>query len=243
MGKFFNSGLKEEDKKERILERLKNIEDKSKEKLKAITNKTEDIKEVTDFVEEPLRLEVKGLNEEIRIIQKDLDYRELKITGGNKNTYDFSDYKTFKELFRDLYYRNMTIDEAEQKQDEFNAVPDTLSIYSAKKKEYIEAKNKLLNNAKKLHKGREKIIEVFKKGIFPLNYDEREEQESRDKEEENKIGNENGLIDYKKLNRLIHLKNRDINDELVRKHFLVQNLGALLEKFKKLKNNTKKNKI
>ena len=43
--------------------------------------------------------------------------------------------------------------------------------------------------------------------------------------------------------RLINFKNRDINDELVRKHFLVQNLGALLEKFKKLKNNAKKNKI
>ena len=32
--------------------------------------------------------------------------------------YDFSDYKTFKELFRDLYYRTVTIDEAESKQDE-----------------------------------------------------------------------------------------------------------------------------
>ena len=26
--------------------------------------------------------------------------------------YDFSDYKTFKELFRGLYYRTVTIDEA-----------------------------------------------------------------------------------------------------------------------------------
>ena len=65
--------------------------------------------------------------------------------------------------------------------------------------------------------GEKKNIEGFKNGIFPLNYDERKEQESRDKEEENKITNENGLIDYKKLERLI--KNRDINGELVRKHF------------------------
>ena len=78
---------------------------------------------------------------------------------------------------------------------------------------------------------RTKIIEGFRNGIFPLNYDEKEEQESRDKEEENKIRNENGLIDYKKLNKLINLKSKDINDELVRKHFLVQDLGALLEKF------------
>ena len=126
----------------------------------------------------------------------------------------------------------MTIDKTERKQNEFDGVLGALSVYFAKKKEYIETKNKLLNNAKTFYKWREKVIEGFKNGIFPLNFDEREEeQESRDKEEENKIRNENGLIDYKKLNKLINLKSKDINDELVRKHFLVQDLGALLEKF------------
>ena len=51
------------------------------------------------------------------------------------------------------------------------------------------------------------------------------------------------IIDYKKVERLIHVKERDINDELVRKHFLVQDLRALLEKTRKLNNNVKKNKI
>ena len=55
---------------------------------------------------------------------------------------------------------------------------------------------------------RTKIIEGFRNGIFPLNYDEKEEQESRDKEEQNKIRNKNGLIDYKKLKRLINIKKR-----------------------------------
>ena len=68
-------------------------------------------KEITDFVEEPLSLEAKDLIEEIRTIQKDVDYRRLKITGGNKVTYDFSDYRTFKELSRDLYYKKMAIDD------------------------------------------------------------------------------------------------------------------------------------
>ena len=113
--KFFNNGLKEEDKKEGLLKRLKYIEDKNEEQLEATKNKTENIKELTDFVEEPSSLKEKGLIEEIKIIQKDVDYRKLKITGSNKITYDFSDSKTFKELFRDLYYRNMTIDEVEKK--------------------------------------------------------------------------------------------------------------------------------
>ena len=42
LGKFFNKGLKEEDKKEGLLKRLKNIEDKNEEELKA----TEDQKEI-----------------------------------------------------------------------------------------------------------------------------------------------------------------------------------------------------
>ena len=184
-------------------------------------------------MEEPLSLEAKELIEEIKTIQKDVVHRKLKITRGNNITYDFSDYKKFKDLFRDLYYKNMTIDETERKQDGFGGSLSALEIYSAKKKEYIEAKNKLLDNSKKIYKGREKIIEGFKNGIFLLNYDKEKEQEFRDKEEDNKIRNKNGLIVYEKLERLIDLKKRDINNELVRKHFLVQDLGALLEKLKK----------
>ena len=177
----------------------------------------------------PFKSGSKGV-EEIKVIQKDVDSRKLKITGGHNIIYDFGDYKTSKEFFRDLYYRNMTIDEAERKQDKFDATFGVLEIYVAKKKD-TEAKKKLLNNAKNFCKSREKNIKDFKNGLFPLNYDDEEKQETRDKEEENNTRNENGLINYKKLNRLIHLKERDIYNELVRKHFLVQNLVALLEKF------------
>ena len=104
MGKSFNKGLSEDDKKEGLLKNLKNIEDKNEELLK-IQNKIENIKEVTDFVKEPLNLEANTLIEKIRVIQKDVHYRKLIIRGGNDIMYDFSDYKTFKELFRNLYYK------------------------------------------------------------------------------------------------------------------------------------------
>ena len=84
--------------------------------------------------------------------------------------------------------------------------------------------------------GEKKLLKVLKIKYFVL-----EEQTRYEKEEKN-IKNENGLIDYKKLGRLIDLKERDISDELVRKYFLVQYLGALLENLKKLKNNPKRNK-
>ena len=72
----FNKGLKKEEKKEGLLTRLKNIEDKNEEQLKAVKNKAKNEKEVTDFVEEPLSLEANGLIEEVRIIQKNIDYRK-----------------------------------------------------------------------------------------------------------------------------------------------------------------------
>ena len=100
-----------------------------------------------------------------------------------------------------------------------------------------------MNITKKIYKGREKIIERFKNGIFPINYDDEEEEQTRYEEEENKIRNQNGLIDYKRLKGLIDLKNRGINNELVREYVQVQDLGALLEKLKKSKNNTERNDI
>ena len=70
LGKIFNKGLSKDDNKEGVLKRLKNIEDKSKTTLE-IKNKTEEnIKEATDFVDQPLSLEAKELIKEIRDIQK-----------------------------------------------------------------------------------------------------------------------------------------------------------------------------
>ena len=53
LSKFFNKGLKEEDKKEGLLKRLNCIEDKSKGQLKAIKDKTEEtgIKSITSFTD------------------------------------------------------------------------------------------------------------------------------------------------------------------------------------------------
>ena len=102
LGKIFNKGLDNSDQKEGLLKRLKKIEDQNEELLKA-KNKTENIREVTDFVDEPLSLEARDLIEEIRVIQKDVDYRKVKIRGGNNSDDDFTDYKTFKELFEGFY--------------------------------------------------------------------------------------------------------------------------------------------
>ena len=128
-----------------------------------------------------------------------------------------------------------------------------LKDYTPKNIKYIKAENKLLNNAKKIYEGREKITEGFKNGIFPFNFDEEHEEqmrfetegEKREEEEEeiSNIRNKNGLIDYEKLMRKIGFKERNINSELVKKHFFTHDLGGVLKKFKKSKNSSKRNKI
>ena len=112
LDKYEYKGLSEDDKKEGLFKRLKNIEDNN-EKLVKVKNKSENMKEVTDFIDQPLRFEAKKLIEEIKVTQKDVDYRKLKVRGGNNVDYNFSGYKTFKELFRDLYYKKVAIDDVE----------------------------------------------------------------------------------------------------------------------------------
>ena len=56
--------------------------------------------------------------------------------------------KNLKELFRDLYYRKLSINETERKQDKFDAIIGALENYTSKSDKYIEAKNRLLNNVK-----------------------------------------------------------------------------------------------
>ena len=87
----------------------------------------------------------------------------MKIIGGNNVTYDFSDFKTFDNLSRDLYFKKMTMDDAEMKQDEFDAKLNALSNYPPRNQNYIEAKNKLLDNTKNSMRGEKKLLKVLKK--------------------------------------------------------------------------------
>ena len=69
------------------------------------------------------------------------------------------------------------------------------------------------------------IINASKNEIYSF-YHEKSEFEDEDR---NDIRDKNSLIDYKKLDRLISLKERNINDDLIRKHFQVQNLSTLFK--------------
>ena len=67
--------------------------------------------------------------------------------------------------------------------------------------------------------------------------------EREEEEEINNFRNKNGLIDYEKLMGKTILKKRDINSELVKKHFFVHDLEDVLKNFKRSKTNLERNKI
>ena len=186
LGKILNKGLSKDDNKKGILKRLRNIEDKSEKPLEIKNKAKENIKKVIDFVDQPLSFDAKELINEIKDIQKDVNYRKLQIRGGNNVDYHFSDYKTFKELFRNFYCKRITIYEAESKQEEFDVVLPHLKIYNPRDNKYIEAKNNLANNASKFYEGTAKIIEGFKNEIFPVYYDEVYEYQKKLEKKQNK---------------------------------------------------------
>ena len=65
-----------------------------------------------------------------------------------------------------FFLKKMTIDNAEMKQNEFDAKLNALSRYSPRNQKYIETKNKLLDNAKNFYKGRKKLLKALKKEYF-----------------------------------------------------------------------------
>ena len=155
-----------------------------------------------------------------------------------KKEYDFSDHRTFKELFRNLYYTTITIDEAESKQDEFNTMLHLLKKYSPKHDKHVTLKNNLADNVSKFYEGREKFIQGFKNEVFPFYYDrEDEEQMEFEKEEE-----EETITDVNKFNKWVNKQEKKINKELFQNNFPFQTPSALLKELYKT-NDKEKNRL
>ena len=116
MGKIFNKGLSEEDKKEVLLKKLKNIEGKNEEQLKAIKDQgkkqLEEIKNInvssktlkTISVFSSLSEKAKELMNKIKVIDDWLETAQLICTKTDgKTKYDFNKF-TFPLKFTSKIY-------------------------------------------------------------------------------------------------------------------------------------------
>ena len=118
-----------------------------------------------------------------------------------------------------------------------------LKEYKPKNDKYVTLKNNLLDNASKFYKGREKIIEGFKKGVFPLYYDSRyheewmkyEEEEEKEQEEKQKTTKDDLIT----LNKHIIDKETNINEEVFKKYFNFQRPSDMVILLNTTKDKTK----
>ena len=116
LGNIFTKGFKEEDKKEGLLKKLKNIEDKNEEQLKIIGNET-GINSQIDLFDEDLTSEAVALIKEIIRVEDSVDYSKLFFMGGNKKVYSLDSFMTLEKLIKDILSKNMKIDRAEIRQN------------------------------------------------------------------------------------------------------------------------------
>ena len=100
--------------------------------------------------------------------EKLINYKKLDFRRDSSLEFYFSDYRSLKELFKAIYYRKISIENAEGIQEEFKAILSVLERYNPRKPEYITTKNNLLINAKNFYDGRKEIINAFKNKIFPF---------------------------------------------------------------------------
>ena len=105
--------------------------------IKDNQNKELGLKSVIDVFNSTLPREAKGILYGISNLEKSIDYKRLNFKRDKNLEFDFRDYRTLRELFKNIYFNGIVeIEKAERKQDEFNAVRGALKEYIPKKTEY-----------------------------------------------------------------------------------------------------------
>ena len=128
LNKFFNKGLKEENKKEGLLKRLKNIEDKNEEQLKMIGNKNANPNDES-FNSEKVYNEIKEQD-------KKIDYRRFVFVGSGKHRYDFSKFLNLKDFLSKIFSGDVSLNDAKNKQRSLRDMIRDLDGYGPIKRKY-----------------------------------------------------------------------------------------------------------
>ena len=137
-------------KKEKLVKRVKNIEDKNEELLKAIKGKT-DTKSKTGLFNEDLTLEAIALIKEIKSIEENIDHDKLSFTVGNNKVSSLDSFKTFETLIKDIRNKNTPIDKAETKKNKLAEKLDDLRAYMARGSKFIDLEEGAFTNVKNLY--------------------------------------------------------------------------------------------
>ena len=121
LGQVFNKGLDSSERQEGLFKRLKNIEDKTDDQLKAIEGQKNDqssIKSIGYSIKNKLPKEsIKAFDDLVKK-DKNINYKKLS-KGFGSNEFDFGMFFSIGELFKQLYHGNILVPGAEREQDDF----------------------------------------------------------------------------------------------------------------------------
>ena len=106
-----------------------------------------------------------------------------------------------------------------------------LKGYAPRDNKYVEAKNKLVNNVENFYKGKEKINEGFKNGVFPVYYNERHEHQMKVQRE----------IEEEEFFKYIENKSKGITYFLFKYYFSFMHPSELAKKLFEIKDKKKNN--
>ena len=168
LGKVFTDGLDKSDRKEKLLKRLKNIEDRSNNKLLTIKNipkpaikgeNNDEYKTIQDFKQELIDkniLHLDGVKKYDNIVDKWKQTKNKKVVYKNVdakvNTQEFNKYKIFKNyLNKKMDYHGINRIE--------KSIKDGIKIY--KKRPRTDKNKSIINNSNKVIKD----TELFKSMI------------------------------------------------------------------------------
>ena len=236
--------MSEDDKKEGLLKRLKNIEGKNEVQLQAIKDQGEvQLREIKD-INKSNTLKVigeigkKNANANkillgIKEIDETLDNAELVCTKTDGTKYDFNHFLSPLKFVAKIHNYEITLDEAINDQTKLGILINKLNNnYNPRIPEKVKEKNNVLKSARKFLNVRKDIISFFERGIFPYkgNVFKTKEEESEEESEEERT---------KKIIKYIENESKSINYDLFKKHFNFAVPSALVKQLYETKNKRK----
>ena len=173
LGKFFNKGLKEEDKKE------KNIEGKNEEQLKAIKNQgkkqldaiksintdSKPLKVINFFGKNP---EAKELMNEIREVENPIDSEKLVCAKSGKKSFNFNIFKLLFKFSANIYDGKIILEEAKKDQHKKFKQLEDLKKFDPNNPDNIREKEETLINTEKVYNNRNNVNNAFENEVFPF---------------------------------------------------------------------------
>ena len=216
--------MSEEDQKEGLLKKLKNIEDKNEKQIQVIKDQGEKQLQELKNIDKNKTLKIidkisKKNNEankimsEFKKIDKTLENADLVCTKtDNKTKYDFNRFSLPLKFIEKIHNYEITLDEAINDQTELNILINKLNNdYTPRNTEKIEEKKRVSESARKLQNARKDIIDFSEKGIFPYKGNAfKTKQEEEQKET---------ITDANEFNKWVNKQETDINTELFKKTF------------------------